>query len=262
MKSPFPGMDPYLENHWGDVHTRLMVYASNQINAQLPDDLQVRVEESLAVEVDEQGRRTVYPDVQVVEESGVPSTETSLAAVAIVAKPYVLMLEDEPRTERHIEIVDTRDGGRVVTAIEVLSPANKVGQAGRLKYQRKQRQYLDAGISLVEIDLLREGDFVLAVPQERIPPEYRPPYLICIRRAVPSGRIELYRAPLREPLPNIPIPLRPTDRDVVLQVQSLIDDCYRDGRYRRIDYRTDPVPRLSEADACWADALLRENGLR
>ncbi|MGO9470092.1 MAG: DUF4058 family protein, partial [Isosphaeraceae bacterium] len=20
MKSPFPGMDPYLERHWGDVH--------------------------------------------------------------------------------------------------------------------------------------------------------------------------------------------------------------------------------------------------
>ena len=102
----------------------------------------------------------------------------------------------------------------------------------------------------------------MAVPQERIPPEYRPPYLICLRRAVPSGRVELYRAPLRESLPNIPIPLRPTDHDVVLQLQSLIDDCYRDGRYRRIDYRADPVPRLSEADARWADALLRENGLR
>ena len=36
-KSPFPGMDPYLEQHWGDVHTRLMFYISNQINAQLPD---------------------------------------------------------------------------------------------------------------------------------------------------------------------------------------------------------------------------------
>ena len=43
MKSPFPGMDPYLESYWGDVHTRLMVYASNQINAQLPDELQARV---------------------------------------------------------------------------------------------------------------------------------------------------------------------------------------------------------------------------
>lgn len=60
MKSPFPGMDPYLEQYWGDVHTTLMVYARNQINESLPDDLQARVEESLSVETDEGFHRTVY----------------------------------------------------------------------------------------------------------------------------------------------------------------------------------------------------------
>ena len=68
MKSPFPGMDPYLEQFWGDVHTTLMVYARNQINESLPDDLQARVEESLSVETDEGFHRTVYPDIRVVEE--------------------------------------------------------------------------------------------------------------------------------------------------------------------------------------------------
>ena len=28
MRSPFPGMDPYLEQFWGDVHHRLITYAS------------------------------------------------------------------------------------------------------------------------------------------------------------------------------------------------------------------------------------------
>lgn len=32
-KSPFPGMDPYLETHWGDLHSRLVVYMSDQITA-------------------------------------------------------------------------------------------------------------------------------------------------------------------------------------------------------------------------------------
>jgi hypothetical protein len=34
MKSPFPGMDPWLEAHWGDVHARLIVEASNQLQRQ------------------------------------------------------------------------------------------------------------------------------------------------------------------------------------------------------------------------------------
>ena len=80
MKSPFPGMDPYLESHWGDIHTTLMVYARNQLNAQLPDDLQARVEESLAVMEDDEKTRTVYPDVRVVEEPGLAVGGVATAA--------------------------------------------------------------------------------------------------------------------------------------------------------------------------------------
>lgn len=138
MRSPFPGMDPYLEAHWGDVHARLIVYASNQLNAQLPDDLQARVEESLAVLQADEPARTLYPDVSVVEESGV-LTEHATAETAVatrdVARPYVVPL-DEPTTLRHLEIVAPRDGNRLVTAIEVLSPANKVGSTGQLIYIR------------------------------------------------------------------------------------------------------------------------------
>ena len=47
---------------------------------------------------------------------------------------------------------------------------------------------------------------------------------------------EVVPIPLREPLPNIPIPLRPTDGDVVLKLQPLLDACYRRGRYGSIDY--------------------------
>jgi len=265
MRSPFPGMDPYLEAHWGDIHTRFMVYASNQLNAQLPDDLQAHVEESLAVIEDGETKRTVYSDVRVVEDSGMSAAE-SAAATAIstvdLAKPYVVKLQDEPATLRHLEIVDTRGGGRLVTAIEILSPTNKVGSTGQLTYIGKQHEYLDAKVNLVEIDLIRAGNFVLAIPEDRLPSVCRAAYMICIRRAARPGEAELYPVPLRQPLPNIPVPLRPTDKDVVLQLQPLLDDCYRDGRYDRIDYRAEPAPRLGEADARWADSILREAGLR
>ncbi|HPM81235.1 MAG TPA: DUF4058 family protein [Candidatus Anammoximicrobium sp.] len=265
MRSPFPGMDPYLEAHWGDIHTTFMVYARNQLNSQLPDDLQAHVQESLAVIEDEERKRTVYPDVRVVEDSGMSAAESAAAtAVSAVdlAQPYVVKLQDEPATLRHLEIVDTRSGGRLVTAIEVLSPANKVGSTGQLIYIGKQREYLDAKVNLVEIDLIRAGNFVLAIPEDRLPSVCRAACLICIRRATRPGEAELYPAPLRQSLPNIPVPLRPADKDVVLQLQPLLDDCYRDGRYDRIDYRREPVPRLGESDARWADSLLRDAGLR
>ena len=263
MKSPFPGMDPYLEQYWGDVHTTLMVYARNQINENLPDDLQARVEESVSVEIDEGFHRTVYPDIRVVEEPGAWSEGTgALVAEVAAAEPCVVEIEDDPLTRRHLEIVDLSDGGRVVTAIEVLSPGNKVGLDGQVAYLRKQREYLEAKINLVEIDLIRAGEFILAVPPERIPAPFRTPYQVCVRRATQSHRIEIYRAPLRERLPNIPIPLRRSDPDVVLQLQPLIDACYRDGRYHRINYRADPIPRLGETDALWVDRLLHEQGLR
>ena len=31
MASPFPGMDPYLEAHWGDIHASLIIYARDQL---------------------------------------------------------------------------------------------------------------------------------------------------------------------------------------------------------------------------------------
>lgn len=240
-----------------------MVYASNQLNAELPDDLQARVEEGLAVTEGDDTSRIVYPDVRVVEEPSGPVGDSTVATVGVaVAEPYVVTLEDEPRTLRHLEIVDARDGTRVITVIEILSPVNKAGSTGQLAYIRKQREYLDAGVNLVEIDLIRAGNFVLAVPEDRLPSACRTPYLICIRRVTRQGRAELYPASLRQALPNIPLPLRPTDKDVVLRLQPLLDACYRDGRYQRINYGTEPVPRLGEADARWADSILHEKGLR
>lgn len=67
---------------------------------------------------------------------------------------------------------------------------------------------------------------------------------------------------LNEPLPNIPIPLRRGEREVVLQMQPLLDACYRDGRYASLDFRVPPEPPLEDDLAAWADQLLRGQGRR
>ena len=68
MSGPFPGMDPYLERHWRDVHTRLIAYGADALQEQLPVNLVARVEERVYIEVEEEARRTVYPDVQIVDD--------------------------------------------------------------------------------------------------------------------------------------------------------------------------------------------------
>ena len=50
MKSPFPGMDPYLERHWGDVHQALVTYIRDQLQPSLPDDLRARMQERVYIE--------------------------------------------------------------------------------------------------------------------------------------------------------------------------------------------------------------------
>jgi hypothetical protein len=127
---------------------------------------------------------------------------------------------------------------------------------------RKQLNYLDSGVNLVEIDLVRQGSYVLAAPLDEMP-QYQPtPYLICVYRDEVPDQFEVYRAPLEEPLPNVPIPLRPRESDAILQLQPLIDDCYRDGRYYRINYASDPDPPFDDEHARWIDARLREQGRR
>jgi hypothetical protein len=264
MPSPFPGMDPYLESHWRDVHARMIVQAAERLQEELPSDLRARVEERVFVESTLGTERGVYPDVRVIEgppRRPAPGPRAGDMSVS-VAEPLVIHVEDEPATQGFIEIREVGSGRRVVTVIEILSLANKMQGEGQDLYRQKQRELKGAGVGLVEIDLLRAGRRVLSIPPESIPPSYRTPYQICIRRGWRPTAVEVYKVPLRERLPVIPIPLRETDRDVPLDLQAILDHCYLRGAYDDIDYSLPPDPPLAPDDAEWAEALLKEKGLR
>ena len=96
------------------------------------------------------------------------------------AEPLVLDLGDDPVTEGLLQILDTRSGGRVVTVIDVLGPSNKRSGEGQRLYRQQQQECLDARVNLVEIDLLRDGQRVLAVPEHRVPECARSPYRDCV----------------------------------------------------------------------------------
>ncbi|OAI40863.1 hypothetical protein AYO40_04180, partial [Planctomycetaceae bacterium SCGC AG-212-D15] len=257
--------DPYLESRWADVHAGLATYARDQLTPQLPEDLYARLDEYLAVEADDLPKPGGYfPDVKIAgsaSNGGAPPPASAAPTLAI-AEPIEVPFESEAPVLRSIRIYDRNTGNRIISAIELLSPANKIGEAGRAAYRKKQRDLLEAGANLIEIDLLRDGGYVLALPQWRMPVQCRGPYRISVVRAA-RGVVQLYPTSLRNRLPLVRVPLRPTDSDVVLDLQPLLERSYDYGRYgREIDYRQDPQPPLSADDAAWADALLREKGLR
>lgn len=160
-----------------------------------------------------------------------------------------------------IRIIESRSENRVVTAVEILCPANKQTEEGRQAYRRKQQELLQSGACLVEIDLLRGGEYVLMVPCEVMPLEPATPYRACITIGGAPRRGSVYRIAFRERLPVIRIPLRENDRDASLDLQAIVDKAYENGGYD-LDYRADSVPPLSGDDVAWADKLLREQGLR
>jgi hypothetical protein len=233
LDNPFPGMNPFLELRWSDAHTRLIAYIGDALSEELPGDLSVRAEEQVVVEGagEHQGDRVYRADLAIrgYGSGEIPALwkgEGGGASVA-VADPVVVIAE--PLVERWLEIRD-RDG-HLVTAIELLSPHNKTGE-GRTTYLEKRRHYLASTANLVEIDLIRAGRHTVAVaPKVLGPPVEGSHSFICVSRAGNERRFEVYRIPYRDRLPAFRVPLRSTDPDVPLDLQPLLDRCYRTGRY-------------------------------
>ena len=165
MPSPFPGMDPYLEAHWGDVHSSLVIYARNELQKVLPGDLRARVEQRVVV-TGLSRPRSLYPDVRVIETQRKSHRPASGLTGNAIAEPVVIELPDEAETQTFVEIRQVSPEARLVTVLEVLSPSNKKAGDAQEQYLRKQLEFLQAGITLVEIDLLREGEWVVALPQK------------------------------------------------------------------------------------------------
>jgi hypothetical protein len=100
MQSPFPGMDPYLEASWRDVHARLVVYATDHVNEQ-------------------------------------PKGAAVVARINRRQGPRGAGDAETPE-ETFIEILDT--SGRPVTAIEFMTPTTRSPQCVDYREKRMQRE--------------------------------------------------------------------------------------------------------------------------
>jgi hypothetical protein len=188
-----------------------------------------------------------------------------IEAEPLVSEPIVLTVETvehDPYEEPFLEI-RRRQGSedRLVTSIEVLSPANKTaGNPGREKYLTKQCELVESQVHLIEIDLLRVGLHTSALPRHLAVERTGPfDYHVIVHRFDRPNDYFFYPIALEQRLPVIAIPLLPGDPDVPLDLQAGFDRAYDVGPYRRmVRYGADPIhPPLRPEQARWAAELLK-----
>lgn len=261
MPSPFPGMDPYLEDpaHWRGVHAALIVGCYEALNAVLPDGFIARIEERVYLSAVEQ---SIYPDIAVGRRSDARPTGVVMTAPHPTDAPLRVRTAVDEVRERFLAIVSLSEPEQVVTAIEVLSPANKIPGDGRDEYRRKQARCLRSGTHLLEIDLLRTGRYTVAASESDVRSQVGHwDYVVSLHRAGDGWECDTWPRTVREPLPVVPVPLTAPNPDVWLDLPAVLTRVYDAGPFRKsIDYAAEPIPPLLPDDARWAGDLLRQAG--
>jgi hypothetical protein len=225
MPSPFPGMDPYLEDPelWPAFQHQLLQCFYQILLPGLVDRYRARIAQR-RYDAGEHG-------------------EQSEEAIEIRSRE-----------------VNSREFNKLVTLLEVVSPVNKTTDAGRQAYFDTRRGALDQKAGIVEIDLVLQGKPTLTYSREGLP-EFD--HSVSVTRGTVPDRYEIYTATLQKRLPKFKVPLAPDDRDVILDLQSAFSRAYDLGGFgARIIYENDPPVKLNDETSRWLDQHLRAHGLR
>ena len=262
MSTPFPGMDPYLEQSylWPDVHNSLIGDLRDVLAPQLRPRYYVSVEERAYIADKTGDRFTGRPDVAVVKRrpsrsfSGVAVAD-SVATMAPIRQVTLPIMDQERVTYLEVRSVETN---RVITVIEILSHVKKRTGRGRTNYEQKRLNIFYSASHLVEIDLLRASNPMFLVDYHE-----ESDYRILVSRAETRPKAELLPFNVKDAIPTFHLPLQAGDKEPLVDLGQLLHDLYDVAGYDlRIDYRREPIPRLSKEDALWTDKLLREAGWR
>ena len=256
MPSPFPGMDPYIEQPrlWMDFHSNLASEIQAELNGQIRPAYFARLTPYITYEVVEISRsrlQGVRPDVGVMLRE--PALPYAGAAAVLDAPVESIVKMEAPLELLSVEIYHAADE-YLVTAIEILSPVNKQPRhAAYRDYRRKRQELLRSDAHFIEIDFLRAGE---RSPLER--PVPAAPYYASLSRVGQRPFISVWPIPLSGRLPTIPVPLAADDPDAVLNLSEVVASVYERGGYdAQIDYRQPvPLPALSEEEVAWVAALL------
>jgi hypothetical protein len=227
MPSPFPGMDPYLEEEklWISFHHQLVGCLYQILLPGLVDRYRARI-----------AHRTYTTEF-----------------------PLFTSIIREEHLEEFIEVRQRIDN-KLITLVEVVSPTNKLKKEGRLGYHETRKAARSQGASIVEIDLILQGAPMLDYSRDGLPPW---DYAITVTRCTQPERYEIYTTTLQKRLPRFKIPLAPDDRDTVLDLQSTFSRCYDIGNFAaHLDYKKNPPVKLKDDDNRFLDELLKQLKVR
>jgi Protein of unknown function (DUF4058) len=261
MPSPFPGIDPYVENpeFWSEVHNRLIVAIADSLAPQLRPRYRVVIEKRTYLNDDTESLLVGIADVAILPGRSTPASSSSAATLPARHKlpQKVTVPLPEAVRESYLEIREV-SGGQVITTLEILSPKNKPSGTGRSTYERKRQQILASDTHFVEIDLLRSG-----TPMPLLGRFTSMPYYILVSRAHQRPSADLYPFTLQEEIPLFSVPLMPDEPEPEVDLQTLFNSIYdRAGLDLVIDYAQPPVPAFDKEDVDWVETWLREKGLR
>ncbi len=225
MPSPFPGMDPFLEDPklWPEFQHLLVTCLYQALLPGLVDRYRARV-----------GQRHYF-------------TEQALFTSVV----------REEHAEEYIEIRQ-RGADRLVTVVEVLAPANKTSNVGRQHYIDHWAACKAGGANIVEIDLVLQGQ-----PPRSLSPNTQAEgeFAITISRANRQETVESFN--LQRALPRFRLPLAGDDRDMVVELHVIFNRAYDLAAFGgKVDYKLAPVPPLLDPDRQWLHTLLKKHKLR
>src|SRR5262249_19713824 len=133
MPSPFPGMNPFLEQEeaWHDFHESYMPALRDALNAQVGEEYVVKLDEHVYVQDPENGSETAFgrADLEVAHQPLPEPVDPGPGGLTLPVRVHV-PIGETPR-ECFVEIRDRRTR-KVVTVLELLSPANKKGGRDRI----------------------------------------------------------------------------------------------------------------------------------
>src|SRR5262249_42951145 len=113
----------------------------------------------------------------------------------------------QSQQEEYIEVYE-QDLGRLVTLLDIVSPLNKTTQSGRHAYLETRRAARDAGASVVEIDLVYQGQPTFDYCRQGLPDW---DYAVTVTCSTLPERSEIYTATSRKRLPRFRLPLANDD---------------------------------------------------
>ncbi len=257
MKSPFPGMNPYLEGSlWPDFHHRLATKISNLLMPLITPKYITLIERYVVEDTEPRSDLGIlYPGIEVFAAKRPSKLEEPAVAYGgnrppVPATLSIPILRPVKVRIPVIEIKD-REGNQLITAIEILFPVNK-RKPGLQSYLEKRKRLHSAGVHLLEIDSIRRGTRPVSHPDLK-----ETAYMASLTRAK-EFKTDIWEIDLKHPLPVVPVPLLEPDEDVYVDLQQAVAEVFSEAAYHlMIDYsQPAPPPVFSKKETDWVESII------